>query len=361
MHLNVTIGIESARIRIEKFSTIGYHTLDSYVCQVEEETPMTKTGIVLFIVLLAFAATLPMPAAAEPLTFTRNARGSFEGFHYEFWIQNQGENASMTLTGGGTFECEWSDVFNVLFRMGKRLGSTDTYGEYGDIILEYAAEHEIISGNVSYLCVYGWTENPLIEWYIVENYGNYKPPGGKGYQGTIEVDGAAYEVYVDTRVEQPSIKGTKTFQQYFSVRVDKRTEGTITISDHFKAWEELGLDMSGVLYEVALCVEGFNERSRSGGRANVYRHVLTVGDTVYDGSEAPPPVILEPTPIPSPVMPEESASPEPVPSVPPHTGNVDPADNRRFRIILIVLGVLAVGIPISIDGIRKKMRKSDPK
>lgn len=71
---------------------------------------------------------------------------------------------------------------------------------------------------------------------------------------------------MNTRVDKPSIQGTKTFQQYFSVRVDKRTEGTITLSDHFKAWEMPGLDMNGKMYKVSLCVEGFN------GSGNERRH-----------------------------------------------------------------------------------------
>jgi hypothetical protein len=161
--------------------------------------------------------------------------------------------------------------------MGKKLGSTMTYKDYGNITMEYEAEHNITRGDVSYLCMYGWTEDPLIEFYIIENHGNYTPPGGVGFQGTYELDGSTYLVYVDTRVQKPSIQGTKTFQQYFSVRADKRTSGTISISDHFKAWDNLGLDMSGKMYEVSLCVEGY----KSSGNVNVSQYMLTMGDTVY--------------------------------------------------------------------------------
>ena len=233
--------------------------------------PLTAALIIIFV----FATVLSVSAEADTLTISSETRATWDDFDYEFWIQNKDENAGMTLTGGGTFHCYWSNTFNVLFRMGKRLGSTNTYDEYGDIFIEYAAEHDITRGDVSYLCVYGWTQNPLIEFYILENYGNYKP--GKTFLGTIEIDDGIYEVYTDTRVEQPSIEGTKTFEQYFSIRKNKRTEGTISVTEHFKAWEELGLDMSGKLWEVTLCIEGFD----GSGRGDVYKHILTIGDDVY--------------------------------------------------------------------------------
>ena len=234
----------------------------------------------ILLALSTFMFALPACAAKEePPVHTNNIIDRYGDFDFELWSQNAGEDVSMTLTGGGTFMCHWDKAFNVLFRMGRKLGSVMDYKQYGEITIDYAAEHNITRGDVSYLCVYGWTENPMTEFYVVDNHGSYKPPGGVGFKQRIEVDGGQYDVYVATRTEQPSIQGTQTFQQYFSVRRDKRTEGTISLHEHFKAWGELGMDVSGVLYEVALCVEGY----KSSGNANIYRHILTIGDTVYGG------------------------------------------------------------------------------
>ena len=118
------------------------------------------------------------------------------------------------------------------------------------------------NGN-SYLCVYGWTQDPLVEYYIVDSWGSWRPPGGD-LMGAVDSDGGTYDIYRTQRVDQPSIEGTATWYQYWSVRTEKRESGTITVANHFSAWEGVGLNL-GSLYEVSLCVEGY----QSSGTADV--------------------------------------------------------------------------------------------
>jgi hypothetical protein len=77
--------------------------------------------------------------------------------------------------------------------------------------------------------------------------------------GTFTVDGGTYNVYTNLRVNQPSIEGDKTFIQYFSIRQDMTTErrqcGTISVTEHFKKWEELGLALGNNIYECKFLVE----------------------------------------------------------------------------------------------------------
>lgn len=201
-------------------------------------------------------------------TITDNANGKIDGYDYELWKDNG--TTSMTLNGGGAFSCQWSNINNALFRTGKKYNETQTHQQLGNISINYACNYQP-NGN-SYLSVYGWTVDPLVEYYIVESWGSWRPPGSTS-KGTITVDGATYDLYETTRVNQPSIKGTATFQQYWSVRTSKRTSGTISVSDHFKAWESRGMKM-GKMYEVSFVVEGY----QSSGKADVTTMTINVGN-----------------------------------------------------------------------------------
>ena len=232
--------------------------------------------------LLAAAVCLtftPLPTASAATVITENKTGTEDGYAYELWKDHG--NTSMTLTGGGTFSCEWSNINNCLFRKGKKYDCTQTYDQLGNITIEYGVDYQP-NGN-SYMCVYGWTRNPLVEYYIVETWGSWRPPGATSALGTVYADGGTYDIYKTTRVNQPSIDGNTTFDQYWSVRQSKpsangtKIEGTISVSQHFKAWEQVGLKM-GKMYEVALNIEGY----QSSGKATVYKNNLSVGGAITD-------------------------------------------------------------------------------
>ena len=198
---------------------------------------------------------------------TENGTGNIDGYNYSLW-KDRG-NTKMTLLGGGKFSCEWNNINNALFRIGKVWDCTKTWEQLGTISVAYSADYRP-NGN-SYLCVYGWTRNPLIEYYIVDSWGSWRPPGTNS-MGTINVDGGTYDIYTSDRINQPSIDGTSTFKQFWSVRTEKKTSGTISVSEHFKAWTNKGLKL-GLFYEAALTVEGY----QSSGSAIINQNDITGG------------------------------------------------------------------------------------
>jgi len=215
---------------------------------------------------------------------TESKVGISNGYGYEFW--SDGGNGTMTLGNGGTFKCDWSRTKdkNILFRRGVRFPEPlKSHKTHGKISIVYNAIYSPANIGVSYFSVYGWIQNPLVEYYIVDNWGgdafdNIKRPPGhweeeRTHKGTLAVDGGTYDIWTSKRIDKPSIEGRNTtFLQYWSVRQTRRTSGTIDVSAHFNKWQELGMPMSGGLYEVALTIEGFN----NGGNAKVSQNTLLI-------------------------------------------------------------------------------------
>ena len=213
---------------------------------------------------------VPGTTPAGGKTFTVYAQGAADGnYTYNLYTNGQG-SASMTVYGvDAEFSATWTTPGDFLARVGLGFNSTKTPAQIGTLAADFAETKSGTAG-FNYIGVYGWSENPLHEYYIVEDwFGNRPAPGTK--VGTITVDGAAYDVYQHTQTNQPAITGgNATFVQFFSVRQSARACGHISISDHFTQWEGLGLQL-GNLEEARLLVEVGN-----GGTGNLVFTTATV-------------------------------------------------------------------------------------
>jgi endo-1,4-beta-xylanase len=212
-----------------------------------------RLNLLLVVLLLGIFVQYSFAQTTTAKTISSNQTGKQGSYYYEYWKDNG--SGTMTLGDNCNFSCSWGSVGNILFRKGVRPGSKN-------VVVTYTADYKP-TGN-SYLSIYGWFENPLVEYYIIESWGSWKPPGSAASKGTITTDSGTYDIYQNSRTG-PSIKGSGTFQQYWSVRKSKHTSGIITCANHFNAWESKGMKI-GSMYEVSFNVEAYQS---SGGSADV--------------------------------------------------------------------------------------------
>lgn len=206
----------------------------------------------------ALAMTVALAVGADTKKVCRNATGVDQGYFYTFW--HDSGDTCITLGRDGAYRLDWQlgTRGNLVAGRGWAKGSPDRTVRYTARTFEPGAN--------GYLTLYGWSTAPLVEYYVVDDWGDFTPPGpGAAVLGTVASDGGVYRIYRTQRVNQPSIAGTATFYQYWSVRTAKRTRsGTraISFANHVAAWRTHGLRLGKMDYQV-LATEGFGSTGRS--------------------------------------------------------------------------------------------------
>jgi endo-1,4-beta-xylanase len=197
--------------------------------------------------------TEPPPAGERQTGFdqsgvTEDATGSNGGY---FWsLYREGGSASITFpNGGGNFQITYSNVTDVVGGKGWSTGSSRTIG--------YNVGY--LSGSYNFVGIYGWTTNPLIEYYVAEKG---SMTGGTSF-GSMSSDGHNYSCYKSLRQNAPSIIGTATFWQYKDTWGGAPTGSNqkVTMANHINNWRNRGGQGFGSHNYQILAIEAWGNRS----------------------------------------------------------------------------------------------------
>jgi hypothetical protein len=163
-------------------------------------------------------------------------------------------NGSTTVFGNKAdcaFKADWDNAGDFLVQVGYYdAPASKKYTDLGEIYAVYNySKTGTGGGTYSYIGIYGWTKNPLIEYYIVDD--SFTPDGsgmfyGAEEIGTYTVDGVKYTLMEGQRFGAACIEGMADFKQIFAVRSSYQTCGKINVTEHFKNWEKLGVKMGGL-------------------------------------------------------------------------------------------------------------------
>jgi endo-1,4-beta-xylanase len=149
-----------------------------------------------------------------------------------FWsLYQDGGGATLTNGSGGNFSIGYQNVNDVVGGKGWRYGSARNIGY----------NIGALNGSYNFVGVYGWTTNPLIEYYVVE--GGFVPyqPNGSGVN-YVNSDGHTYGFSKHLQVNQPSIIGNSTFWQYIDNWGGTSTGSNhnINMANHVNNWRARG-------------------------------------------------------------------------------------------------------------------------
>ncbi len=202
----------------------------------------------IFAAVVAIAA-IGVTTAASAQTVSGNGTGTNNGFYYSLY--SSGGSATMTLGSAGNYAITWSGVSDVVGGKGWNPGSAQLIG-YN---VGSASGYNTIS-------IYGWLTNPLVEYYITEFGSLYTADATE--KGSVTSDGHTYTTYEHQQVNQPSIQGTTTFEQYLDAwgGASMGQNNVVTTANHFSHWSSLGMTVGTFNYQI-LGTEAYNGASGS--------------------------------------------------------------------------------------------------
>jgi endo-1,4-beta-xylanase len=190
-------------------------------------------------IALALGMAAIVPGVAKAAAICSNQTGTNGGMYYQMYVS--GGSACITLNSSSSYSTTWSGIGDFVAGVGWNPGSTSNSVSFNSSLSA--------SGGTALVSLYGWSTNPLVEYYVEENYSG-SPNAAGTYMGQVTSDGGTFNIYEHQQVNQPSIQGTATFEQYLAIRTSPTSSGTITFGNFVNAWASHGMNLGTMNYQI---------------------------------------------------------------------------------------------------------------
>jgi endo-1,4-beta-xylanase len=220
--------------------------------------------------LFIYISVIIIQSITSKIEITENKSDLIDDYFYRLWNQDIG-SVRMTLENKHTFNCSWKSIQNAVFTLGKEVGNDGALDNINldNITVNFDAELSM-EGN-SYISIYTYFD---FYWqaFIVDNWSLWRPKYGVS-KGTVTIDDGIYDIYYNEVTNPPNIHGIAKTKEFWSVRREKRSKGSISVGEHLKIWKKNGLDFTNI-HSIAFQVEAY----QSSGTANVNNVEISINE-----------------------------------------------------------------------------------
>ncbi|KAK4224535.1 endo-1,4-beta-xylanase I precursor [Podospora fimiseda] len=223
-------------------------------------TSLLLTSLTLSHSLLASPLSsdfLPRHSLQDDLPQTPNSVGHHDGYYYMWWTDGVHKATYNNLPGG---------KFSIIWKANTRESGGNFIGGKGwedgkNRTIKYSGKFELTKKQ--YIAIYGMTQNPYNEFYILDYHGTYNPgPSTAKKLGEVTCDDGDYEIYRRGWWEGGSPPGITMPTRIYSIRKQKRIGGIVRTGCHFEAWKKLDIDIGTILFQI-VAVEGYQSTGRA--------------------------------------------------------------------------------------------------
>lgn len=187
---------------------------------------------------------------------TQTSQGRIgNGYSYSLY-SDPNTSEGMIIPGGEddcAFKAGWLKTNDFLAEIGYLDEyATREFSDLGEITADYEYTKTSNGITLSYIGVHGFMQYPSVEFYIVDDKfdSNFYYPNCQEV-GSYEMDGSIYTLYKGYRI-MGDLGQVDEIDMIYAVRSSFRTSGHISVSEHFRKWEES--DMNITLGRVYSCM-----------------------------------------------------------------------------------------------------------